>query len=210
MDLRLDYRIAESSLAARRRQGPAGRGCYPETAAFGVGRCEAKIGSLVEGPEAEQTAGNGAQRGQIRRTKSDKVAFRRIIYFFADIGGSTVIGHDPKHAVSSLRNGARSAAVQVADFLRVITGLRLFSPPFPSHKRLVSRRLWNNRGLIELRQKEKNVSQDKSTTDEQQAEPAPNDEWERNKPHNQRDEVKTRGCQLQMNANERERRNQER
>jgi hypothetical protein len=58
--------------------------------------------------------------------------------------------------------------LQVADSLSVIMISRHFArffAPFLSHKGLVFRRLWRNHGLIELRQKEKNASQDKSTTD---------------------------------------------
>jgi hypothetical protein len=56
--------------------------------------------------------------------------------------------------------------VQMIDWLPVTIVSRLFAgffAPFLSHKGLVFRRLWKIYGLIELRAKEKNVSQDKST-----------------------------------------------
>jgi hypothetical protein len=59
--------------------------------------------------------------------------------------------------------------VQVADFSTVTAIFQHFSrvfTPFLSHKGLVSRRLWNNHGLIESREKEKNASKDKSTANE--------------------------------------------
>jgi hypothetical protein len=63
-------------------------GCYMAKLRWrtiGASRFEAKIGALVEDPEAEEACGNGARREQIRRITSDKVAFRRIIYFFDSI-----------------------------------------------------------------------------------------------------------------------------
>jgi hypothetical protein len=115
----------------------------------------AACGSLLvrPGQKTAQSAGNGAQREQIRRIKSDKVAFHRLIYFFADFGGLMREGHVPRHAVSSMGKGARSALVQAADFSPVKTILQPFKrffTPFLSCKRLVSRRLWNNHGFFKI------------------------------------------------------------
>jgi hypothetical protein len=57
-----------------------------------------------------------------------------------------------QYAIPSVERGVMDGRLQVYDFSPVITILQYFSrffTPFLSCKRLVSRRLWKNQGLIE-------------------------------------------------------------
>jgi hypothetical protein len=60
-----------------------------------------------------------------------------------------------QHAIPPSIESGRIVSLQVADFKRVITSFHEFSrifTPFPGHKQLVFRRLWNNHGLVESRE----------------------------------------------------------